>query len=130
MNDEFDGYIVVAFSNATLVLSIGETVEEVNDSGFLGTVPTLRVQLLQDNSLIQVCICCLSPLTHVRTLWLGPSLPGMTHERALFANPFPCMSIPLHIPTMLQSFPAFAGCFLAACCTAMFMVCTADTACA
>ena len=53
MNDDFDGYIVVAFSNATLVLSIGETVEEVNDSGFLGTVPTLRVQLLQDNSLIQ-----------------------------------------------------------------------------
>ena len=54
MNDEFDGYIVVSFSNATLVLSIGDTVEEVNDSGFLGTVPTLRVQLLQDDSLIQV----------------------------------------------------------------------------
>lgn len=54
VNDEFDGYIVVSFSNATLVLSIGETVEEVNDSGFLGTVPTLRVQLLQDDSLIQV----------------------------------------------------------------------------
>ena len=53
MNDEYDGYIVVSFSNATLVLSIGETVEEVNDSGFLGTVPTIRVQLLQDNSLIQ-----------------------------------------------------------------------------
>ena len=54
VNDEFDGYIVVSFSNATLVLSIGETVEEVQDSGFLATVPTLRVQLLQDNSLIQV----------------------------------------------------------------------------
>ena len=53
VNDEYDGYIVVSFSNATLVLSIGETVEEVNDSGFLGTVPTIRVQLLQDNSLIQ-----------------------------------------------------------------------------
>ena len=36
------------------VLSIGETVEEVNDSGFLATVPTLQVQLLTDDSLLQV----------------------------------------------------------------------------
>ncbi len=38
------------------VLSIGETVEEVSDSGFLGPVPTLQVQLLVDDSLLQVCI--------------------------------------------------------------------------
>lgn len=37
------------------VLSIGETVEEVSDSGFLGPVPTLQVQLLTDDSLLQVC---------------------------------------------------------------------------
>lgn len=37
------------------VLSIGETVVEVNDSGFLGTVPTLRTQLLSDDSMLQVC---------------------------------------------------------------------------
>lgn len=37
------------------VLSIGETVEEVNDSGFLSTVPTLRTQLLADDSMLQVC---------------------------------------------------------------------------
>ena len=54
VHDDYDGYIVVSFANATLVLSIGETVEEVNDSGFLGTVPTIRVQLLEDSSLIQV----------------------------------------------------------------------------
>ena len=36
------------------VLSIGETVVEVNDSGFLGTVPTLRTQLLSDDSMLQV----------------------------------------------------------------------------
>ena len=36
------------------VLSIGETVEEVNDSGFLSTVPTLRTQLLADDSMLQV----------------------------------------------------------------------------
>ncbi|KAK9814939.1 hypothetical protein WJX73_002520 [Symbiochloris irregularis] len=54
VHDDYDGYIVVSFANATLVLSIGETVEEVNDSGFLGTVPTIRTQLLEDSSLIQV----------------------------------------------------------------------------
>jgi splicing factor 3B subunit 3 len=36
------------------VLSIGETVEEVNDSGFLGTTPSLRVGQLGDDSLMQV----------------------------------------------------------------------------
>lgn len=57
VHDDYDGYIIVSFANATLVLSIGETVEEVNDSGFLPTVPTLRVQLLADSSLIQVGGC-------------------------------------------------------------------------
>jgi len=51
--DDFDSYIVVSFVNATLVLSIGETVEEVNDSGFLGTTPSLRVGQLGDDSLMQ-----------------------------------------------------------------------------
>lgn len=41
------------------VLSIGETVEEVNDSGFLGPTPTLRCQLLADDSILQV-----TPLLH------------------------------------------------------------------
>ena len=35
------------------VLSIGETVVEVNDSGFLGTAPTIRTQLLADDSMLQ-----------------------------------------------------------------------------
>ncbi|GAB4816845.1 hypothetical protein N2152v2_003891 [Parachlorella kessleri] len=52
--DEYDAYIVVSFTNATLVLSIGETVEEVNDSGFNGNVPTSRVQLLADDSMLQM----------------------------------------------------------------------------
>lgn len=53
-NDEFDAYIVVSFVNATLVLSIGETVEEVSDSGFLDTTPSLAISLLGDDSLMQV----------------------------------------------------------------------------
>ncbi|KAK4106551.1 hypothetical protein N658DRAFT_414786 [Parathielavia hyrcaniae] len=52
--DEYDGYIVLSFTNATLVLSIGETVEEVTESGFLTTVPTLAVQQLGEEGLIQV----------------------------------------------------------------------------
>ena len=53
--DEFDSYIVVSFINATLVLSIGETVEEVTDSGFLGTTPTLSCSQLGEDALLQVC---------------------------------------------------------------------------
>lgn len=53
-SDEFDAYIVLSFSNGTLVLSIGETVEEVTDTGFLSSAPTLAVQLLGEDALIQV----------------------------------------------------------------------------
>lgn len=44
----------MSFVNATLVLSIGETVEEVADSGFLGTTPTIACSLLGDDALIQI----------------------------------------------------------------------------
>ena len=44
----------MSFVNATLVLSIGETVEEVTDSGFLGTTPTLSCSLLGEDALVQV----------------------------------------------------------------------------
>jgi splicing factor 3B subunit 3 len=53
-DEEYDSYIVVSFSNATLVLSIGENVEEVTDSGFLDSSPTLQVALMWNNSLLQV----------------------------------------------------------------------------
>ena len=52
--EEYHSLIVVSFSNATLVLSIGETVEEISDSGLLTTGPTLQVALLADNATIQV----------------------------------------------------------------------------
>lgn len=54
VTEEFDAYIIVSFVNATLVLSIGETVEEVTDSGFLGTTPTLSCSALGDDALVQV----------------------------------------------------------------------------
>ncbi|XP_071823754.1 splicing factor 3B subunit 3-like [Apostichopus japonicus] len=52
--EEYDAYIIVSFVNATLVLSIGETVEEVTDSGFLGTTPTLSSSLIGDDALLQI----------------------------------------------------------------------------
>lgn len=56
VTDEFDAYIVVSFLNATLVLSIGETVEEVSDSGFIGFTSTLACSTLGDNAAVQVRI--------------------------------------------------------------------------
>ena len=53
--DEYDAYIIVSFTNATLVLSIGETVEEITNSGFLGTTPTLAAHQLGEDALLQVC---------------------------------------------------------------------------
>lgn len=47
---------MVSFTNATLALSIGETVEEVTDSGFLGTSPTLACSRLGEDALIQVLL--------------------------------------------------------------------------
>lgn len=51
---EYDRYIVVSFTDVTLVLSIGDTVEEVLDSGFLATAPSLCIQLMADDSTVQV----------------------------------------------------------------------------
>eukprot|EP00873_Tetraselmis_striata_P011542 jgi/Tetstr1/431806/TSEL_021301.t1 len=43
VTNDFDSYIVVSFSNATLVLSIGETVEEVHPSGLRHISSSKRV---------------------------------------------------------------------------------------
>lgn len=53
-SDEYDAYIILAFTNGTLVLSIGETVEEVTDSGFLSSATTLAVQQLGEDGLLQI----------------------------------------------------------------------------
>ncbi|TPX70379.1 hypothetical protein SpCBS45565_g01800 [Spizellomyces sp. 'palustris'] len=52
--EEFDSFIIVSFVDATLVLSIGETVEEVTDTGFLNSTPTLTVAQLGEDALVQV----------------------------------------------------------------------------
>ena len=53
-SDLHDSYIVLSFVNGTLVLSIGETIEEVQDTGFLSAAPTLAVQQIGADALLQV----------------------------------------------------------------------------
>ncbi|MEN2497921.1 MAG: Splicing factor 3B subunit 3, partial [Marteilia pararefringens] len=54
-SDKFDSLIVVSFINATLVLSVkDDTIEEINDSGFLSSTPTIACGLIGKNSHIQI----------------------------------------------------------------------------
>lgn len=53
-DDEYLAYMIISFADATLVLSIGETVEEVGDSGFLTDSPTLNVEQIGQKSIVQV----------------------------------------------------------------------------
>lgn len=52
--DVYDSYIILSFTNGTLVLSIGETVEEISDSGFLSSVSTLNARQMGRDSLVQI----------------------------------------------------------------------------
>uniref|UniRef100_A0A7E4WAP3 Splicing factor 3B subunit 3 n=1 Tax=Panagrellus redivivus TaxID=6233 RepID=A0A7E4WAP3_PANRE len=54
VDDQYHSYIIVSFANATLVLAIQDSIEEVPDSGFLGTAPTIGCGLIGDDSLLQV----------------------------------------------------------------------------
>ncbi|CEG40787.1 pre-mrna-splicing factor rse1 [Plasmopara halstedii] len=53
-SDQHDKYIVVSFEDATLVLEVGESVEEVAQSGFLRDHGSLLVALLEDDSKLQI----------------------------------------------------------------------------
>ncbi|KAF1986318.1 putative nuclear mRNA splicing factor [Aulographum hederae CBS 113979] len=53
-DSEYDTYMILSFQDSTLILSIGEQVEEVVDSGFLTHVPTLAVQLIGTDLVVQV----------------------------------------------------------------------------
>ena len=52
--DEYDSYIVLSAPSATYVLSIGESIEQVNDSGLVETSQTLGLQQLGEDSIVQV----------------------------------------------------------------------------
>lgn len=53
-DDEFDKYLVISFNDTTLVLSIGESVEEITDSGFALNEETIGVQQIGDHSIAQI----------------------------------------------------------------------------
>lgn len=77
-DDEFDSYIILSFVNGTLVLSIGETIEEVSDSGFLASAPTLAVQQLGVDALLQVHPLGIRHVLADKRVneWATPSGPG------------------------------------------------------
>ena len=53
-DDEQDSYIVISFINGTLVLKVGETVEQTDETGFATDAPTLGAQHMHDDSLVQI----------------------------------------------------------------------------
>ncbi|KAI1031977.1 hypothetical protein LB504_000129 [Fusarium proliferatum] len=53
-HDKYDTYIVLTSSDNTLVMSVGDEAEQVNDSGFLTSVTTLAVQQIADDGLVQI----------------------------------------------------------------------------
>lgn len=54
LTDQHDSYIVVSFGNSTVVLHVGDTVEEATDTGFIPSVQCVSVGQLDDGSFIQV----------------------------------------------------------------------------
>ncbi|KAF4999590.1 hypothetical protein FGRMN_2338 [Fusarium graminum] len=53
-HDRYDAYIILTSSDNTLVMSVGDEVEQVSDSSFLTTVTTLAIQQIADDGLIQI----------------------------------------------------------------------------
>ncbi|EWY92301.1 pre-mRNA-splicing factor rse-1 [Fusarium oxysporum NRRL 32931] len=53
-HDKYDAYIILTSSDNTLVMSVGDKVEQVNDSGFLTSVTTLAIQQIADDGLVQI----------------------------------------------------------------------------
>jgi splicing factor 3B subunit 3 len=53
-NDTVDAYIVLAYQHSTLVLGVGDYIEEISDSGINTSVTTLAIQQMGEDSVIQV----------------------------------------------------------------------------
>ncbi|KAF5633815.1 pre-mRNA-splicing factor rse-1 [Fusarium tjaetaba] len=52
--DKCDAYIILTSSDNTFVMSVGDEVQQVSDSGFLTSVTTLAVQQIGDDGLVQI----------------------------------------------------------------------------
>jgi splicing factor 3B subunit 3 len=53
-DDQYQSYIIISFINATMILGIGDTVDEVTDSEFIPNVSSLLVQQIGADGLIQI----------------------------------------------------------------------------
>ncbi|KAF5593786.1 pre-mRNA-splicing factor rse1 [Fusarium subglutinans] len=53
-HDKYDGYIILTSSDNTLVMGVGDEVQQVSDSGFLTTVTTLAIQQIGDDGIVQI----------------------------------------------------------------------------
>ncbi|KAF0975772.1 hypothetical protein FDP41_005099 [Naegleria fowleri] len=54
ISSDFDKYIIISFTDFTMVLSIGEKVEEVADSGFLTNTKTIYAANIGEEDLVQI----------------------------------------------------------------------------
>jgi len=52
--DPFDAYIVLSAPSSTYVLSIGESIDQVTDSGLVENARTLGIQQMGEDSFVQV----------------------------------------------------------------------------
>ncbi|KAJ9100377.1 pre-mRNA-splicing factor rse1 [Naganishia adeliensis] len=77
-SDAYDSYIILSFINGTLVLAIGNTIEEVQDTGFLSSAPTIAVQQIGDAGLLQVHPHGLRHVLEDKTVNEWPCPPGRT----------------------------------------------------
>ena len=84
--DKFDSYIIISFPDSTLVLSIGNNVEEVSEaeSGFLESSPTLFVRQIGEDGLLQIIP---SSIRHIRagkrvSEWRTPGKKQILHATA------------------------------------------------
>ena len=94
---------MVSFVNATLVLSIGETVEEVTDSGFLGTTPTLACHQLGEDALVQVS-CTFNSRHQFHTQYLVGLCSSLLPARGTFddAHKFDSFAAPVTCTTLYE----------------------------
>ncbi|KAF5628518.1 pre-mRNA-splicing factor rse-1 [Fusarium sp. NRRL 25303] len=53
-HDKYDAYIILTSSDNTLVMSVGDEVKQVRDSGFLNSMTTLAIQQITDDGLVQI----------------------------------------------------------------------------
>uniref|UniRef100_A0AAF5HXG2 DNA damage-binding protein 1 n=2 Tax=Strongyloides stercoralis TaxID=6248 RepID=A0AAF5HXG2_STRER len=81
LDDIHDAYIIVSFVNATLVLKIGESVEEAVDTGFFNGATTINACQFGEDSFIQVIPTGIRHITVNQRIneWICPSRKSITH---------------------------------------------------